>query len=201
MLFQKRFHPGLRDGSIGLTFRRWRTPKVKVGGRYRFGGSGLLEVVAVDQVPFGEISQREARRSGFDTVEELSRALARRGQDPPSGRTLLTRVRFRYTGEGAPRPGKPSRPPSAQEVSLLADRLKAMEKRSRRGPWIRSVLAWIDRYPQRRAGDLAEELGRERAKLKSDVRRLKALGLTRSFEVGYELTPLGRAVLARSDWG
>jgi hypothetical protein len=42
MLFQKRFHAGLRDGSITLTFRRWSTPKVRVGGRYRFDRTGTL---------------------------------------------------------------------------------------------------------------------------------------------------------------
>ncbi len=42
---------------------------------------------------------------------------------------------------------------------------------------------------------LAESLGRERLALKSDIRKLKALGLTLSLEVGYELSPRGRAFL------
>ena len=32
--------------------------------------------------------------------------------------------------------------------------------------------------------------------MKADIRRLKALGLTVSHEVGYEITPLGRELLA-----
>jgi hypothetical protein len=51
-------------------------------------------------------------------------------------------------------------------------------------------------HPGVRAGDLARSLGRERDALKVDVRKLKALGLTRSLEVGYELSPRGRSVLA-----
>jgi hypothetical protein len=43
---------------------------------------------------------------------------------------------------------------------------------------------------------LAEELGRERFALKADVRKLKRLGLTLSREVGYELSPRGRAYVA-----
>jgi hypothetical protein len=45
--------------------------------------------------------------------------------------------------------------------------------------------------------DLAASLGRERAPFKLDVRMLKALGLTLSLEVGYRISPRGKAYLAR----
>lgn len=48
-----------------------------------------------------------------------------------------------------------------------------------------------------RAPGLAAGLGRETPPFKRDVRRLKELGLTRSLEVGYELSPRGRAYLGR----
>jgi biotin operon repressor len=48
-----------------------------------------------------------------------------------------------------------------------------------------------------RAADLAAGLGRERAAFKADVRKLKELGLTESLEVGYRLSPRGRALLGR----
>ena len=48
-----------------------------------------------------------------------------------------------------------------------------------------------------RAADLAPLLGRERLPFKRDVRKLKELGLTESLEVGYRLSPRGRAVLDR----
>jgi hypothetical protein len=43
---------------------------------------------------------------------------------------------------------------------------------------------------------LAEAAGQERLAFKTRVRRLKALGLTESLEVGYRLSPRGRAFLA-----
>ena len=46
-----------------------------------------------------------------------------------------------------------------------------------------------------RAGDLADELGLERLAFKTDVRKLKALGLTESLPVGYRLSPRGQAWL------
>jgi Mn-dependent DtxR family transcriptional regulator len=46
-----------------------------------------------------------------------------------------------------------------------------------------------------RAADLAKHLGRDRKSFKTDVRKLKELGLTESLEVGYRLSPRGRAWL------
>jgi biotin operon repressor len=43
---------------------------------------------------------------------------------------------------------------------------------------------------------LAEAMGWERPEFKVHVRRLKALGLTISLDVGYRLSPRGQAYLA-----
>ncbi|WP_179221744.1 hypothetical protein [Inquilinus limosus] len=51
--------------------------------------------------------------------------------------------------------------------------------------------------PATRAPDLAARFGRDTASFKADVRKLKALGLTESLEVGYRLSPRGRALLER----
>jgi hypothetical protein len=47
-----------------------------------------------------------------------------------------------------------------------------------------------------RAPDLAAQLGREKRPFKADVRKLKELGLTESLDVGYRLSPRGKAFLA-----
>ncbi len=60
----------------------------------------------------------------------------------------------------------------------------------------RDALELIDAHPAVRAGDLADQLGRERLSFKIDVRKLKALGLTESLPVGYKLSPRGRSWLA-----
>jgi Mn-dependent DtxR family transcriptional regulator len=67
---------------------------------------------------------------------------------------------------------------------------------ARMGPWARTTLELIAAKPETRAGDLAEELGEERLPFKANVRKLKELGLTESLEVGYRLSPRGRAYLA-----
>ena len=52
--------------------------------------------------------------------------------------------------------------------------------------------------PRARVGGRHRTCGRERLPFKADVRKLKELGLTESLEVGYRLSPRGRALLARA---
>jgi predicted transcriptional regulator len=57
-------------------------------------------------------------------------------------------------------------------------------------------LELIEARPATRAPDLAASLGRETQPFKTDVRKLKNLGLTISLERGYRLSPRGEAYLA-----
>jgi hypothetical protein len=65
LLFQKRFHAGLESGAVTLTFRRWDKPRVRPGARYRCHPIGVLEVDRVDSVRAVDVTERDARRSGF----------------------------------------------------------------------------------------------------------------------------------------
>jgi hypothetical protein len=58
------------------------------------------------------------------------------------------------------------------------------------------VLDVIKRRPATRAPDLAESFDRETQPFKTDVRKLKNLGLTLSLPVGYQLSPRGEAYLS-----
>ncbi len=84
------------------------------------------------------------------------------------------------------------------DVATIDGRLERLDRASSHGPWTKATLDIIRRRPHTRAPDLAEELGRERDPFKIDVRKLKNLGLTQSFEVGYALSPRGEAYLART---
>ena len=80
------------------------------------------------------------------------------------------------------------------EFDALLVRLQRLDGTT---PWVRRILDLIARHPGRRAAELAAELRQETAPFKLNVRKLKALGLTESLEIGYRLSPRGRAVLAR----
>jgi hypothetical protein len=88
-------------------------------------------------------------------------------------------------------------PPPALDDDAIDGRLDRLDAASPTGPWTRGTLDVIARRPGVRAADLAAELGRERLPFKADVRKLKRLGLTESLEVGYRLSPRGRAYVGR----
>lgn len=190
LLFQKRFHEGLTKGEVTLTFRRWAKPHVKAGGRYRCHPIGVLEVDRVDRIAAAEITTEDARRSGFETKEALLAYMHGASEEPLTDEELVYRIELRHGGDG-------DRVPLALETSLSAEDVAAitasLARLDAKGRWTKKTLALIDRRPRVAASKLALELGRETLDLKADIRKLKRLGLTQSFEVGYEISPRGRA--------
>ena len=197
MLFQSRFVPGILDGSVTLSFRSWSSPRVKPGGSYRVGGAHLIEVDAVERVQVRALEDRAARRAGFADREELLAYLKRAAKRPLQESSALYQVSFHYAGPDDRRPEQ-SAALSAEDLEALRAKLDAMDRRSRSGPWTRRTLAQIRRRPRVPASRLAAARGRETQPFKADVRKLKKLGLTISHEVGYELSPRGRAFLERT---
>ena len=64
-------------------------------------------------------------------------------------------------------------------------------------PWTLRVLALIAEHPGTRAAVLAQRANQETSRFKLNVRKLKALGLTESLEIGYRISPRGGALLER----
>ena len=85
------------------------------------------------------------------------------------------------------------------ERHQLRARLLRIDARAEGGAWTRRALEAIRDHPGLRAADLCRRVGQERLAFKTNVRKLKALGLTDSLEVGYRLSPRGAAVLAAWD--
>lgn len=190
MLFPRRLHPGLADGSVTLAFRRWRRASVSAGGRQRTP-VGVLAIDSVEVIAPDAITEADAGRAGYASRDELMDELARH----PDG--MLHRIAFRHAG---PDPRVALR----DEVDLtddawaaLEERLARLDRAGRHGPWTAAVLRLVADNPGVRAGDLAAGTGRERDPFKREVRKLKELGLTESLEVGYRLSPRGEALLGR----
>jgi hypothetical protein len=189
MLFCRDELNAIRAGSIDLAFRRWDRPRLRVGARMRTA-IGLVEVTAVDEVGADAIGEGEARRAGAGSRAELLARLTAHAERP------LFRVGLRFAGPD-PRVALRARADlSDEEHGRIARRLDRLD-RARDDPWTQATLALIDRLPATRAAELAEEVGRELLAFKRDVRKLKELGLTESLDVGYRLSPRGRAVLRR----
>ena len=95
MDFSRDLHAGVLSGDITVTFRLWRRPKVKVGGRYRVG-SAEIEVDSIELVPFAVIDEEDLRLSGEPDLESLRQRAAHAG--PISDETLLYRIEFHVVG-------------------------------------------------------------------------------------------------------
>ena len=191
MLIPQRLAGGIADGSITVLLRRWNRRHAIAGRRYRTI-AGILEVEAVDVIDEEDITDEDARAAGAADV-----AAARAQLRGPAG-APVTRVRFRAVHEPDPRSVLAADDAlSDEDVAAIARRLERMDRASSHGPWTIAALKAIAAHPEVRAGDLAAAAGRERLEFKRDIRKLKALGLTLSYPIGYRLSPRGEAFLAR----
>ncbi len=95
MEFSKELRDDIAAGDITLTFRLWRRPQAKVGGRYRVGRVEI-EVDNMELVPFAEISMADVRRAGEPDRETLRTRAAHAG--PIAEDTLLYRIAFHVVG-------------------------------------------------------------------------------------------------------
>jgi hypothetical protein len=78
-------------GDITLSFRLWRTPKVRVGKRYAVAGAEI-EIDAMELVPFGSATRTDVRKCGEADREALRRRTAHAG--PVDDDTLVYRIEF-----------------------------------------------------------------------------------------------------------
>ena len=190
VLFPKRFWPGIADGSVTLTYRRWRRQQVVSGRRYRTP-AGIVEVTSVTIASPDEIRDDEARQAGHRDAAGLIAEL------PDRPESHLYRIEFCKVTEPDPRAVlAASADLDEGTIAEVRRRLDRLDRASSHGPWTRETLALIREQPAVRAADLAGLLDRDRASFKTDVRKLKNLGLTESLDVGYRLSPRGRAYLA-----
>lgn len=193
MLIRRADLDRIAAGEITLAFRRWRRPTVKTGGTLRTT-AGLLCIEAVDDVAVEQVTEAEAHAAGHVSRAVLLDTLAAH----PGG--TLYRIRLRLAGIPDPREAlRQEARLSAEAVAALRARLANMDALSPHGPWTEVALRAIAAQPGRVSTAIAADLGFDRMWLKTQVRKLKTLGLTESLEVGYRLSPRGVALLGK--WG
>ena len=94
MLFKHSFHPAIAAGTITTTYRAWNSARVKVGNTYRLNAAGVIAVDEVRETRLAEISDADARASGFASRDALLEQLfASRDVHPAP---TVFRVRFHY---------------------------------------------------------------------------------------------------------
>lgn len=188
MLLNRATAQGIADGSITVVLRRWDSPRARVGGTQRTQ-VGTIHIDDVVEKPGRyRVSAAEARAAGYPDAKTAQADLDRR----PAAHTYVITVSFLAPDE---------RPDLAADDTLTADDVAAIAGRLDRWdaaaetPWTREYLRTIGENEAVRAPELAAGFGMDVPRFKRRVRQLKGLGLTISLDVGYRLSPRGRAFL------
>jgi hypothetical protein len=183
---------GIANGKITLVLRRWDAPRAKPGGTQRT----MVGTIRIDDVAEHPGSYRvtaaQARAAGYSDAKTAQQELDRR----PAKHTYVITVSYLAPDE---------RPELAADDLLSAADIEAISARLARWdvaaetPWTRAYLEMIGANEAVRAPDLAARVGLDVPRFKRRVRQLKGLGLTISLDVGYLLSPRGRAYLRASE--
>jgi hypothetical protein len=190
VLLERRARDGIRDGSITVLFRRWRRAQVVAGRTYRTS-AGLVAVDQVDIVDPTTLTDSDAGPAGYSSAEQLRADLKGTSDDP------VYRLRVRAVAGPDPRDELAATADlGPDDIAELDRRLARLDRASGCGSWTIETLVAVRDNPGRRASDLAAAAGRELQSFKTDVRKLKALGLTESLAIGYRLSPRGEAYLS-----
>jgi hypothetical protein len=153
-----------------------------------------LEVTEVQQVCVSDITDADALSAGFPTRAELLEYMASANEAPLLASSTVFRVQIRHAGDGDRVELALEDQLSPEDVFAIATKLTKLDAKR---PWTQKTLAIISQRPRVAASQLAAALGyADKLEFKEEVRKLKKLGLTQSFEVGYEVSPRGRAYLA-----
>lgn len=190
MLFRQDVLRGIADGRVTLAFRRWRRAPPADGSLLRTP-LGVLCLERVTVITDGDITPQDVDRTGVS---------ARELRDSIAGPGTLLRIELRLVGDD-PRIALRQQLPDTEDTERLRTVLARIDAASS-APWTRTYLQLIAERPATSARELARCAGVVDVPLfKRRVRRLKELGLTESLEIGYRLSPRGRAMMARLTGG
>jgi hypothetical protein len=185
MLFRSDILKGIAEGRVTLAFRRWRRRPPADGSTLR-SPVGVLRLDRITIVDEGDISPDDVRRTGM-SADELRTSITGEGE--------LLRIELHLAGDD-PRLALRERPPNDVELRAVVARLARIDAASA-SPWTTRYLNLIADQPGVVSRVLARQVEAEVPPFKRRVRQLKEFGLTESLEVGYRLSPRGRAVLQR----
>jgi hypothetical protein len=188
MLFKAATLAGIKSGAITLAFRRWDAARSKAGGSQKTR-IGVVAFTAVEAVAPEDITEREARAAGFAGHAALLAELDRRGAGN------IYRIGLKLAGPDPRIALQKSAKLSDEERGAISGKLARLDRAGAAGPWTLTALRLIAKRPATRAVLLARSIGWERAPFKLNIRKLKAMGLTESLEIGYRLSPRGKVVL------
>ena len=150
---------------------------------------GVVGIEDVKIVTEDEITDRDAKKAGFNSRDELLSDFYDRDED-------IYKIKVHWVGEDPRKALRTNDKLSKKELDDIIGKLQKLDENSQRGKWTQLYLQMIHDQPNTHAQILAEQIGLTIPTFKPWVRKLKALGLTESLRPGYRLSPRGKKVLA-----
>ncbi|HLT41339.1 hypothetical protein [Sphingobacterium hotanense] len=189
MLFKKIHLIGIKSGEVTLAFRKWQKVSVKSGSLLHTS-IGLVEIRDIQVVDEDDISEQDALHAGFSDKKQLLKSFFH------SSNGTIFKISVCYHSEDPRIELREQTGLTVQQFAVLQRKLERLDHHSSKGPWTNNVLSTIRDNPSLHAAGIAKLTGFEKDWLKINIRKLKNLGLTISHNVGYEVSPLGRAYFA-----
>ncbi len=190
MLFKAEHLRGIKQGKISLAFRKWKRPSVRKGTLMNTA-VGQIEILDIKKIDQKKITEKDAVKSGFDKLEELIGLLnSRKGGQ-------LYKIEVRYASADPRIELRNNSKITQAEFEEIKTKLDRLDKYSRSGQWTGYILKAIEENPKLSAGELAQKTGKEKEWLKTNIRKLKNIGLTVSHNPGYTISPRGKSFLEK----
>ena len=179
----------IKTGEVSLAFRKWKSRRVKKGSLIKTA-IGQVEILEIEEISRNKIGNEEAILAGYNSGEELLKILEGR-----EGNLYKIQLAYHSADPRIELRNRTDLPPS--EMEAILNKLQRLDKYSKQGKWTLEILQLIQDYPEMRAADLAHIIQKEKHWLKTNVRKLKNMGLTISHKIGYSISPLGKQVLEK----
>ena len=179
----------IRIGQISLIFRKWKKKIINKGTLLKTS-IGQVEILDIKEISSTEISVKDTHEAGYEKLSDLLETLN-------SYPGKLFKIGVRYHSQDPRIILRNKSTLDKVEFDQIKLKLQRLDKYSKHGDWTILVLHAILENPKLKSGDLAFIVDKERVWLKTNIRKLKNVGLTISHEVGYSISPLGKIFLEK----
>lgn len=184
MLIKQKQLDGIMSGKISLAFRKWKNLSVKKDSLLKTS-IGLVKIEDISETEMSQITEDDAKLAGYDNVKTLINELEK------TVNGVIYKIQLSFYSPDPRIDLRQKQQITDEELEELKEKLLNLDKFSKQGKWTVKVLKAIQENPKLPAVELAAKVNKEKEWLKTNVRKLKNLGLTISHEPGYTLSPLG----------
>ena len=189
MLIKQKHLEQIKKGEISLMFRKWKKKLVKKGSLIKTS-IGQIKIININEISSKDINLKEASEAGYKNLSDLMEVLN-------SKQGKLFKILVRYHSEDPRIKLRNKSYLSEEDFEQIKIKLQRFDKYSKQGEWTIKILNTILENPKLKSAELATIVNKDKTWLKSNIRKLKNLGLTISHEIGYSISPLGKVYLER----